>query len=102
MQHTLFWMSIKARVSRPSLVRPTREQVVVHRGPGNLEARLGFPFDSPDSDTTDVRGSKRNIKSDLRERGSVESRPQFGLPWGLFLANLTSLTFSTWSGDQEL
>jgi MFS family permease len=32
-------------------------------------------------------------------RGLVASWPQFGVPAGLFLANLTILAFSTWSGD---
>ncbi len=33
-------------------------------------------------------------------RGLVASWPQFGVPAGLFLANLSILAFSTWSGDQ--
>ena len=33
-------------------------------------------------------------------RGLVASWPQFGVPCGLFLANLSILAFSTWSGDQ--
>jgi metabolite-proton symporter len=33
-------------------------------------------------------------------RGLVASWPQFGVPAGLFLANLAILAFSTWSGDQ--
>ncbi len=33
-------------------------------------------------------------------RGLVASWPQFGVPAGLFLANLAILFFSTWSGDQ--
>src|SRR5437879_4602130 len=33
-------------------------------------------------------------------RGLVASWPQFGVPAGLFLANLAILVFSTWSGDQ--
>ena len=32
-------------------------------------------------------------------RGLVASWPQFGVPAGLFLANLAILAFSTWSGD---
>jgi metabolite-proton symporter len=35
-------------------------------------------------------------------RGLVASWPQFGVPSGLFLANLSILAFSTWSGDQFL
>src|SRR2546421_3099823 len=35
-------------------------------------------------------------------RGFVASWPQFGVPCGLFLANLAVLTFSYWSGDQFL
>src|ERR1700688_5042708 len=34
------------------------------------------------------------------QRGLVASWPQFGLPAGLFLANLAILAFSAWSGDQ--
>jgi MFS family permease len=34
------------------------------------------------------------------QRGLVASWPQFGVPAGLFLANLAILGFSTWSGDQ--
>jgi MFS family permease len=34
------------------------------------------------------------------QRGLVASWPQFGVPSGLFLANLSILAFSTWSGDQ--
>ncbi len=34
------------------------------------------------------------------QRGFVASWPQFGVPAGLFLANLVILGFSTWSGDQ--
>jgi MFS family permease len=34
------------------------------------------------------------------QRGLVASWPQFGVPCGLFLANLAVLAFSTWSGDQ--
>ena len=33
-------------------------------------------------------------------RGLVASWPQFGVPCGLFLANLAVLAFSQWSGDQ--
>jgi metabolite-proton symporter len=33
-------------------------------------------------------------------RGLVASWPQFGVPCGLFLANLAVLAFSAWSGDQ--
>ena len=33
-------------------------------------------------------------------RGLVASWPQFGVPAGLFLANLAILAFSAWSGDQ--
>jgi Major Facilitator Superfamily./Sugar (and other) transporter. len=33
------------------------------------------------------------------QRGLVASWPQFGVPCGLFLANLAILGFSTWSGD---
>ena len=36
------------------------------------------------------------------QRGLVASWPQFGVPAGLFLANLAVLAFSTWSGDQFL
>jgi MFS family permease len=35
-------------------------------------------------------------------RGLVASWPQFGVPSGLFLANLSILAFSAWSGDQFL
>src|SRR5712675_472687 len=35
-----------------------------------------------------------------RRRGLVASWPQFGAPCGLFLANLSVLAVSTWSGDQ--
>jgi MFS family permease len=35
-----------------------------------------------------------------RHRGLVASWPQFGVPAGLFLANLSILAFSSWSGDQ--
>jgi MFS family permease len=34
------------------------------------------------------------------QRGLVASWPQFGVPSGLFLANLAVLAFSAWSGDQ--
>jgi metabolite-proton symporter len=34
------------------------------------------------------------------ERGLIASWPQFGVPCGLFLANLAILGFSTWTGDQ--
>jgi metabolite-proton symporter len=34
------------------------------------------------------------------QRGLVAAWPQFGVPCGLFLANLAILGFSTWSGDQ--
>src|SRR5580700_11183032 len=34
------------------------------------------------------------------QRGLVASWPQFGAPCGLFLANLSVLAISTWSGDQ--
>jgi MFS family permease len=34
------------------------------------------------------------------QRGLVASWPQFGVPAGLFLANVAVLVFSTWSGDQ--
>ena len=34
------------------------------------------------------------------QRGLVASWPQFGVPCGLLLANLSILAFSTWSGDQ--
>src|SRR6516165_187472 len=34
------------------------------------------------------------------QRGLIASWPQFGVPAGLFLANLSILAFSTWSGDQ--
>src|SRR3954471_20226622 len=37
-----------------------------------------------------------------RHRGFVASWPQFGVPAGLFLANLAVLAFSTLSGDQFL
>jgi MFS family permease len=33
-------------------------------------------------------------------RGFVASWPQFGVPCGLFLSNLSILAFSSWSGDQ--
>jgi MFS family permease len=33
-------------------------------------------------------------------RGFIASWPQFGVPAGLFLANLAVLAFSAWSGDQ--
>jgi len=36
------------------------------------------------------------------QRGLVASWPQFGVPCGLFLANLAVLAFSTWAGDQFL
>jgi metabolite-proton symporter len=36
------------------------------------------------------------------QRGLVASWPQFGVPCGLFLANIAVLAFSTWSGDQFL
>src|SRR3974377_60907 len=36
------------------------------------------------------------------QRGLVASWPQFGVPAGLFLANIAVLAFSTWSGDQFL
>jgi metabolite-proton symporter len=36
------------------------------------------------------------------QRGLVASWPQFGVPCGLFLANLAILAFSQWSGDQFL
>ena len=36
------------------------------------------------------------------ERGLMASWPQFGVPCGLFLANLAVLAFSAWSGDQFL
>jgi metabolite-proton symporter len=36
------------------------------------------------------------------QRGLVASWPQFGVPCGLFLANIAVLIFSTWSGDQFL
>ena len=36
------------------------------------------------------------------QRGLVASWPQFGVPCGLFLANLAVLAFSAWSGDQFL
>src|SRR6202049_2351955 len=35
-----------------------------------------------------------------QSRGFVASWPQFGVPAGLFLANLAILAFSAWSGDQ--
>jgi metabolite-proton symporter len=35
-----------------------------------------------------------------RHRGFIASWPQFGVPAGLFLANLAVLAFSAWSGDQ--
>jgi metabolite-proton symporter len=34
------------------------------------------------------------------QRGLVASWPQFGVPCGLFLANLAILVFSAWTGDQ--
>ncbi len=34
------------------------------------------------------------------QRGLVASWPQFGVPSGLFLANIAVLAFSAWSGDQ--
>ena len=34
------------------------------------------------------------------QRGLVAAWPQFGVPAGLFLANLAVLAFSAWSGDQ--
>ncbi|MFL6799651.1 MAG: MFS transporter [Xanthobacteraceae bacterium] len=34
------------------------------------------------------------------QRGFIASWPQFGVPCGLFLANLAVLAFSYWSGDQ--
>jgi MFS family permease len=34
------------------------------------------------------------------QRGLVASWPQFGVPAGLFLANIAVLAFSAWSGDQ--
>jgi MFS family permease len=34
------------------------------------------------------------------QRGLVASWPQFGVPAGLFLANLAILAFSAWAGDQ--
>jgi len=36
------------------------------------------------------------------QRGLVASWPQFGVPAGLFLANLAVLAFSAWAGDQFL
>ena len=36
------------------------------------------------------------------QRGLVASWPQFGVPAGLFLANVAVLVFSAWSGDQFL
>ena len=36
------------------------------------------------------------------QRGLVASWPQFGVPAGLFLANIAVLAFSAWSGDQFL
>ncbi|HEY2756310.1 MAG TPA: MFS transporter [Pseudolabrys sp.] len=36
------------------------------------------------------------------QRGLVASWPQFGVPCGLFLANLAILAFSRWSGDEFL
>ena len=36
------------------------------------------------------------------QRGLVASWPQFGVPCGLFLANMAVLAFSAWSGDQFL
>jgi metabolite-proton symporter len=35
-----------------------------------------------------------------KQRGLVASWPQFGVPCGLFLANLSILAFSRWSGDE--
>src|SRR5246500_1408271 len=35
-------------------------------------------------------------------RGFIASWPQFGVPWGLFLANLAVLAFSQMSGEQFL
>src|SRR5579872_2427558 len=37
-----------------------------------------------------------------QHRGFIASWPQFGVPAGLFLANLAVLAFSAWSGDQFL
>ncbi len=37
-----------------------------------------------------------------RHRGFIASWPQFGVPAGLFLANLAVLAVSAWSGDQFL
>jgi MFS family permease len=37
-----------------------------------------------------------------QNRGLIASWPQFGVPSGLFLANLAVLAFSAWSGDQFL
>jgi len=37
-----------------------------------------------------------------RHRGFIASWPQFGVPAGLFLANLAVLAFSAWSGDAFL
>jgi MFS family permease len=37
-----------------------------------------------------------------RQRGLISSWPQFGVPAGLFLANLAVFAFSAWSGDQFL
>ena len=37
-----------------------------------------------------------------KNRGLVASWPQFGVPFGLFLANLAVLAFSAWSGDAFL
>ena len=37
-----------------------------------------------------------------KSRGLVASWPQFGVPFGLFLANLAVLAFSAWSGDAFL
>jgi MFS family permease len=34
------------------------------------------------------------------QRGLIASWPQFGVPCGLFLANLSILAFSAWSGDE--
>jgi MFS family permease len=34
------------------------------------------------------------------QRGLIASWPQFGVPCGLFLSNLSILAFSAWSGDQ--
>src|ERR1700754_2384920 len=37
-----------------------------------------------------------------KQRGLVPSWPQFGVPCALFLANLSILAFSRWSGDEFL